>query len=456
MPTTDFNRKLNVLKWNIFIVILFGGLLALTLLATSCKQESHAEANGNKDSGFTLFTTVKKFVSLGEHRTGTPGDLATSEWLKAELDSIGYKTQFVEFPLRQFFFKSGTLSVGDQIADVFPVWPVKDDTNLAQSGKIIDGDKLKELTQAKGNLVLTRLKHAHGASTPEIAEQINNFINAGALSVLAITENNTGELVALNTFDGQPAWKAPVYHLAPKDSALVLKAIADATPVSIKIQGNIQTINARNVLGKIGIGPRYVVVSTPISGWFTTGGERGPGIAVWLGLAKWASRNKDKFPEYTFIFTGHSGHELSKLGAKAFVEKAAPKPEDTRLWIHLGAAVAVREWKEENGKWVLTDSVDSKRGIYYSESVAKSFEKTFEHVKAKKTKGTEANKEKVKPGGEGAVFQKHGYSNLVSIAYAHRLHHVKTDDEQTTSPRLLQELEEALENFISTQLNVKS
>ena len=451
MPTTDYKKTLTILKWNIFFAVLLGSLLAVALLVTSCANKSNNEVN-TTNNGSTLFTSVKKFVSIGEHRTGTPEDLVTSEWLRSELDLAGYKTEFVEFPLRQFFFKSGKLSSGNQSIDIFPIWPVKDDTNLAQTGKVIDGDKLKELSAVKGNLVLTRLKEVHGASNPEIASQINSFINAGALAVLAITENNTGEVVALNTFDNQTAWKAPVYHLAPKDSSLVLKAIADGSLIGIQIKGNMQAVNARNVLGKIGSGPQHVVISTPISGWFTTGGERGPGIAVWLGLARWASQNSAKYPEYTFVFTGHSGHELSLLGAKAFVEKAAPKPEDTKLWIHLGAAVAVREWKEENGQWTMTDSVDSRRGIYYSEAVAESFEKTFENVKAKKVKGTEQNKESAKPGGEGALFQQKGYNNLVSIAHGHRLHHVKTDDEHTTSPQLLQELEVALENFISAQL----
>ncbi|MDB5273996.1 MAG: hypothetical protein JWO58_2363 [Chitinophagaceae bacterium] len=426
---------------------------AILLMAacTSEKKENQTLIN----TGESLFETVKQFVQLGEHRTATSVDSSTSAWLKSEFDSLGAKTEFVEFPLSQFFFEEGKLTYDSQTVAVFPVWPVREGLQLSLSGSVIAGDQLKKLTDVKGKIVLTHLTHQHGASTPEIKTQIDTFIHAGAIAVLVVPENNTGEIVALNTFEDQKAWDVPVYEIAPKDTGIVLKSISDKKTLAIEVKGSVRQITGRSVLAKLGTGKQYVVISTPISGWFRTGGERGPGIAVWLGLAKWVKANAQQFKDYTFLFIGNSGHELSNLGARVFADKAAPKIEDTRLWIHLGAAVAVREWKEEKGQWTLTDSVDSKRSIYYDEAVAKSFEKSFEQLKAKKVKGTEENKATVKPGGEGIVYQQHGYKNLVSIAYGHRLHHVKTDDEQSTSPELLLELEQTLEQFITLELAAK-
>ncbi len=432
-------------------IILTAGLFVL--FATACTQKNGEEY---KISGQDLYKTVQHFVALGDHRTASAGDLATSAWLKAQLDSLGAKTEYIEFPLSQFFFESGKLTYNNQSVDLFPVWPVKEGLQLSISGIPIDGDHLKDSASIKGKLVLTHLTHQHGASTPATAAQINAFIEAGAVGVLVVPDNNTGEIVALNTFKELQPWEAPVYEIAPKDTALVIQSIAEKKPVHIEIKGTVEKVTARSILAKIGTGRQHVVISTPISGWFRTGGERGPGIAIWLGLAEWVHANSEKLKDYTFVFIGNSGHELDNLGARIFVDKAAPKPEDTRLWIHLGAAVAVRGWKEENGKWLLTDSVDTNRHIYYSESVAESFEKSFNNLKAKKAKGTEANKETVKPGGEGIVYKNHGYKNLVSIAYSHRLHHVKTDNEQSTSPELLLELEQTLQQFIFLELAVNS
>lgn len=426
-------------------------LAGFSMLLFSCVPESKKEEYKSVP-GETLFQYVKKFVSLGEHRTGTPVDSVTSAWLASTLDSIGLKTELVEFPLKQFFFESGKLTVGDKNAALFPVWPVKEGLSLSLAGQVLDGDKLSDVKTANGKIIFTRLKKSHGASTPVIAAQVNNFISNGARGVLAVTENNTGEIVALNTYEAQIPWNAPVFLLAPKDTSLVLNAIAKKTSVLAQVKGTLKETKSRNVLAKVGNGKQQVVISTPISGWFTTGGERGPGIAVWLGLAQWAKAHSAQYPDYTFVFTGHTGHELDIKGARVFVADKAPKPADTKLWIHLGAAVAVREWKEANGQWTLTDSVDSKRGIYYSETVANAFEKTFANTKANKYKGTALNKDSVKAGGEGGLFQKQGYENLVSIAYSHRYHHVNTDREEATSPALLQELEKTLESFITEQL----
>ena len=434
-------------------IVITAGLLAL--LATACTQKKQDE-QGYKISGRDLYKTVQHFVALGEHRTASAGDLATSAWLKSALDSLGAKTEYVEFPLSQFFFETGTLSYNNRSIDVFPVWPVKEALQLSVSGIPVDGGHLKDSAAIKGKLVLTHLTNQHGASTPATAAQINAFIKKGAVGVLVVPDNTTGEIVALNTFKELQPWNVPVYEIAPKDTAIVIQSIAAQQPVQIEVKGTVKQVTGRSVLGKIGTGRQQVVISTPISGWFRTGGERGPGIAVWLGLAEWVHANNEKLKDYTFVFIGNSGHELDNLGARVFVEKAAPKPEDTRLWIHLGAAVAVRAWKEETGKWVLADSVDTNRHIYYAESVAASFEKTFDALQAKKAKGTEQNKETVKPGGEGIVYKQHGYKNLVSIAYVHRLHHVKTDDEQSTSPTLLLELEQTLQKFISLELGLNS
>jgi methylglyoxal synthase len=66
-----------------------------------------------------------------------------------------------------------------------------------------------------------------------------------------------------------------------------------------------------------------------------------------LTLAEWVSKNPSQLADYTFVFTGNSGHELDNHGANVFAEKAAPKPEDTRLWIHLGATIAAKAWKKK-------------------------------------------------------------------------------------------------------------
>ena len=83
----------------------------------------------NYFDGNTLFSTVKKYVSLGEHRTGTPTDLATSEWIGNELKSAGFDVKFLEFPIRQFFPEKVFLSTGKDTIHAFPLWWVNEKIN---------------------------------------------------------------------------------------------------------------------------------------------------------------------------------------------------------------------------------------------------------------------------------------------------------------------------------------
>lgn len=425
-------------------------------LSATCVLHSFAQSEYRPQasylSGQELYATVQKFVAIGEHRTGTSVDLATSQWLKEELDKAGLKTEFTPFTLNQFFFESGKITLGKNAAEAFPLWPVNPAVNQSAQEILTDGDNEKNLQNVKGKLVLTRLPAPGGGLTDAAIKQLTKFIDAGAKGIIAVTQNSTGEIAAHNTNESVKPWKIPVWQVAPKDTALFKSAIAQALSINVEIKGASKDVTARNVVGRIGSGPQSIIISTPISGWFTCGGERGPGIAAWLALAKWVGQNVKSYPQYTFIFTGNSGHELDGEGAKIFVDKIAPKPQETKLWIHLGAAIAVKSWNVENGKYTLSEAVDGKRTIYYDESVAPAFEAAFANMEARKYKGTEANRATMKPGGEGQLYASRGYTKLVSFAYAHRYHHVKTDDARYTSPQLLEEITGALKKFLETSL----
>ena len=57
----------------------------------------------------------------------------------------------------------------------------------------------------------------------------------------------------------------PIVLVSPRDGKELLKH--SAGEMSIQIKGSFKNVKARNVLGTIGSGDEYIVVSTPISGW---------------------------------------------------------------------------------------------------------------------------------------------------------------------------------------------
>ncbi|HMG09112.1 MAG TPA: hypothetical protein VK609_11410, partial [Mucilaginibacter sp.] len=57
------------------------------------------------------------------------------------------------------------------------------------------------------------------------------------------------------------------------------------------------------------------------------------------------------------------------------------------------------------------------------------------------------------PVGELVYVAKKGYQNYAGAAYSHPYFHVQTDDANTTSPVILQEIALAFKNFIQLDLD---
>lgn len=221
--------------------------------------------------GNRLFSTVKKYVSLGEHRTGTPTDLATSAWIGQELRSIGFDVKFQEFPVRQFFPEKVFLSKGKDSIQAFPLWWVSEKINRVVTGPLVDANNVK--TFAKGDIALIHIPIKQAKANPKT--YIDSLVHLGVAGIVAITDGPSDEIIAYNTNVNQQPWRVPIILIAPKDSAKAQLYTKKATQVTLAINGTFRDVQGRNVYGTIGHGDKYIVVSTPISGWFTCGGERG-------------------------------------------------------------------------------------------------------------------------------------------------------------------------------------
>ena len=75
--------------------------------------------------GDRLYADVEKYVSLGEHRTGTPGDHLTSEWLRGNLQISGYHVDLQEWTVPTFYPGDVHVLAGNDKVPAFPLWPVR-------------------------------------------------------------------------------------------------------------------------------------------------------------------------------------------------------------------------------------------------------------------------------------------------------------------------------------------
>jgi len=320
-------------------VILGAGLGAMTV--------EGAMAAGSVNDVFDpgqVALDLARYASFGLKASGGAGDEASGTWLAGELERLGFRTerQAIEVP----FFEPGkvTLELADGAVDgLIAQAPVRVTPAWGLEARLVRLEPWPGQPMT-GAIAVARLNHNRWSSahSPAVRKLLAAATDQGAAGLVLITEGPTGEALALNA-TADAATPLPVVTAGTKQGARLLAAAAHGETGRLRLEGEAGRRSAYNLIARLERGAgRRLAVSTPRSGWFDCMGERGGGIAAWLGLARWTSR--DCPLDLTFVAT--SGHEYENLGGHQFLKSAlAPRPEATELWIHLGAALAARDWQ---------------------------------------------------------------------------------------------------------------
>jgi hypothetical protein len=358
-------------------------------------------------TGEFLFNDVKAYSALGEHRTASKVDRDTSAWLAKQLEGFGFTSKLLPFRVRQFQFDSARLMAGGRSIPCFPLW-------LPRATPPLHATVARAST--KGCVAIVRFPKG-GAITPAHRAVIQPLIDADASAIIGVTPSDSGELVALNsTADAEP-WPVPILLVGPPEEM----NLRGATDVAISIQGREEPrAEAFETIGEIGTGNKRIVISTPSSGWFHCAGERGPGIAMWLALARWSSHRESNI-RYTFVAS--SGHELGEQGMHSFLTGPAPRADEVGVWLHLGASIAARG--------------STRRLMTNRKEWLPVLSRNFVSIGDLPPELTDA------PLGELAQLAKLGYRSF-GIAGGHTLFHSPGDLPVTTSAAMLEPVGQAL------------
>jgi len=294
-------------------------------------------------SGESLYQDVLTCSSFGDHRTATAGEEKTTDWMAKRLRTFGLEVSFQSFPQETWFVKETGLTVNGTDIGCFPLWPPAWTGPTQVRGQLINVRKDRAVPE--GSIALLTPAFSYGApdfSNEQDIAAIHAAAKAGARAVVVISNGPSDGIHAYNTPAGTERWPVPV-ALTPKRNESVLTSIAEKnSEVSLLLDGtDIPETHPRNVIAKLDRGDDVIIISTPKSGWFTCGGERGPGVTLFLALARWASEQKS---DTSYIFDANTGHETGGTGIRRFLEDLAPSPERTLAWIHLGATIATWGW----------------------------------------------------------------------------------------------------------------
>lgn len=415
------------------------------LAGSAALPATAAMARLSVDLQAMVASDLDKYIGFGSKQAGGAGDTACGNWLAAELERLDFKIERQEFATPFFEPARSELLCGESRA---PLWPQPIVVQTGPDGSTgplvrIDPAGRAEAPLA-GAVALVDLPFGRWSSAlaKSIREPIAAAFAAGAKAVVAITNGPTGKIIALNADGRAPMFGGPVALLAPEHAKPFLAAAMRRAPATMFIHGKGGRRPAFNFVGRIDRGKaRWLVVSTPRSGWYGCAGERGPGIAAWLWLARWASRSVQ---DYNLAFVCNTGHEYEYLGASEALESFTPKPAETHFWLHLGANVAARDWHEGLGQWRALPSVDTQRYLAVSPSLLPVAHEVFAgHA------GLEAPYSSDDlSAGELTEIMAAGYAPAAGVFGIHRFHHVAEDDARCVSAASVAATAAAFQMFV--------
>lgn len=414
-----------------------GAFGAFRRTAPKSSPQTRGGAGSAPLSGAKLYEDVISYYNLGEHRTASDGDLRTSQWLLEQLRAAGLKATLHSFALRQFSARQTRLLIGEQTIRAFPLWFPRSTGASPISGDLALFERNAEPGSLRGKIALVKFPASAGTAMQQGSIHFRIVLavaEAGASGMVAVTESETNEIIALNSPAGAEPWPIPVVLAGQRDEPALTAAAGSHRRASLLLDGQDDSAAlAKNVVARVGGGKDFIVVSTPQSGWFRCAGERGPGIAMFLGLARWASRRPSGAG---FLFVSTSGHELGGLGMRAFLKELAPPPEQVLCWIHLGAGIATYLWEETATGLKRLREPDPKRFLMTRPDLVPLLTTTFAGLS-----GLTPNVNRAV--GEFEFMLKAGY-RIFGIAAGHRFHHTPADSPEMTGPEILEPVGRAL------------
>ena len=371
---------------------------------------------------------LRHYDSFGSKRSGGPGDMACGLWMERELIRFGFQTRRHAITVPFDEPSTAELRIGDAVLPVHPQRPFLPTPAGGIAARVVRWPTKDSVAGALAVIVLP-FRRWSAFRAPEIDGPVRSALAAGAAAVVVVTTGPTGETVALNSPPDAKPFTGPVVLIGPKAAAPLLRAADSGRSAALTVLGPSGVRPSFNTVGKLDRGAaRWLVVSTPRSGWTSCTGERGPGVAAWLALAAWAAKS---LPAVNLAFVNTSAHEYDNAGGHALLRSGfLPPPKDTALWVHLGANLAARDWHELGPTLQPLPSADPQRFLMGPDALLPALRRAFAGQPGLEAPYSSAQ------GADGELKEilAAGYANAVGVFGAHRFHHVQSDDLRCVEP----------------------
>lgn len=378
-----------------------------------------------------LSSDLRTHADFGLKFAGSAGDHANAEWTAERLRSLGYAVDVSEFAAPYFVASRTELRIGTSRIDVVPQAPVLVTGGDGIRGRLAVVEEDGVVGELHGRIavvVAPFARHAALFPTRGIGMTVLAAAEAGAVGIVLVTSGPSGEAVALNSPDAGPFAPVPMAVLAPKLADPVTAAARAGADATLIIDGEATRRPCKNVVGQIERGSRWIAMSTPRSGWYHCVAERGTGQAAFLEISAWLAR---EYPQHSIFVMNTGAHEYFFAGSHHALE-AAPPPESTVAWAHIGATLAARDAQQIDGEWVMLDSVDPERRTMATAAARAAVIEGFAGLEGLDDPGV------VQPqAGELSTFTDMGFDKAFACIGLHRWFHTVADTIECVDAGLL-------------------
>ncbi|MFT3724124.1 MAG: hypothetical protein QM773_11095 [Hyphomonadaceae bacterium] len=426
------------------------GAGALALTACNQEQKPVLEAVAKKPVGDPfvgqkLMSDVEAYVGFGTHRSGSQGDVATSDWFAKHWKELGYAVEQPEFAVPNADTHVAKLRVGTEAFDGFAQPPLVFTPEGGVNAPLAWWDGTPSKVTGKIALVHVPREPGNPSPGPAYREIFKKCELAGAVGVVAVMSGPSGEIVAINT-PVDMLLNTPVLQVGEKEKARIDAAVASKQPGKLIIEGPGGFRNAKNTIARHGEKGPWVIISTPQSGWFTCGGERGPGIAMSRALSQWAMQTN--YP-VRWLFVATSGHEWTDFGADLFHKSGAPGAKDTALWFHLGASFGARAYEESNNGLTAKDTPNLGRTLMTTADVMPLAQAAFA---GQPVIENPVMADKAKALGEYRLVLEEGYMTSAGFWGFNAHFHTPVDGAESTTPEIMEPIARAIARVIEARI----
>lgn len=297
---------------------------------TAAAQASRADAERRE----RVADVFRAYHFQGSHRTATPVDNDSAQWLAGEASRAGADVTPRRFTLDRIdlhacFVESGT--VKRESVPFFDGGTTRPEGITGRLGA----------PESDRPIALVTLNSAAISSEGRSIAALRR--RSGVEAIVAITEGGKPGLCPSNAASFLEPYGVPVLQVSSTAKDWLTGIAQGSTTVRVVVDASRTSAAADNIVASIR-GRRSelppVVVMTPRSGWWQCVSERGGGLACWLEIMRAVAAAR---PDRTVRFVASSGHELGHLGLDAFLREEPSLVKGAHAWVHLGANIGAAE-----------------------------------------------------------------------------------------------------------------